>query len=83
MFKSHNLGMVEVYNGMFGQDRVLWVTKYTFGNSSSLTFVNLENLHELKFELINNDTVQESSSHDLKNLQTHSKISQENTLRLQ
>ena len=41
------------------------MTKYTFGNSSSLTFVNLGNLHEIKFELINNDTVQVSSSHDL------------------
>lgn len=55
---------------LVGQDGVLWLTNYTFGNSSSLTFVNLENLHELKFESINNDTIQESSSHDLKNLQT-------------
>ena len=55
---------------LVGQDGVLWLTNYTFGNSSSLTFVNLENLHELKFESINNDNIQEYSSHDLKNLQT-------------
>ena len=61
------------------------MTKYTFGNCSSLTFVNLVNLHELKFELIINDTVQESSSHDLKKSPncSNSTISQESTLRLQ
>ena len=61
------------------------MTKYTFGNCSSPTFVNLVNLHELGFELINNNTVQESSSHDLKKSTncSNSTISQESALRLQ